>query len=142
MKKTIKKIIATCLATAMVTTFAVPAFAANKTNDEIKTLIKTELNDTSLSSEAKTFLKQHNIYNVEERAKSQTYSTTSEKLYAGILDKDILALKNAAEANNFTDEQIAQYVDGLLNTPSEIILESANIVRNTVSYLENDTETG
>lgn len=128
-----KKFIAAFSAITMIATITIPAFAANKINDEIETLIKTELNDTSLSSEAKTFLKQHNIYNVEERAKSQTYSNTSEKLYVGILDKDILALKNAAEANNFTDEQIVQYVDGLLNTPSEVILESANVVRNAVS---------
>ncbi len=38
-----------------------------------------------------------------------------------------MALKNAAEANNFSEEQIEAYINGLLSTPSRIILEAERV---------------
>ena len=126
MRKSFKKFIATILTATMAMSVCSPAFANTTAEEEAMAFIKAELNDTTLSAEAEQFLKENQIYNLEERVRAQTYSLGGEKLYVGILDEDILALKRAAEANNFTEEQIVQYVEGLVNTPSKFIPEDKN----------------
>lgn len=126
MKKKFQKIMATVLTAAMAMSVCSPAFANTTAEEEAMAFIKSELNDTTLSAEAEQFLKENQIYNLEERVRAQTYSLGEENLYVGILDEDVLALKRAAEAHNFTNEQIVQYVEGLVNTPSRFVPEDKN----------------
>ena len=125
MKKGLKKIVATVLTAAMAMSITVPAFAEKSLNEESQkqAFIREELNDTTLSKESIDFLEKNGIYDLQEHFDTIAY-TNEENLYAGILDEDILALKRAAEANNFTEEQIQKYVEGLLNSSPTIVLES------------------
>ena len=125
MKKGLKKIVATILTAAMAMSITVPAFAEKSLNEESQkqAFIREELNDTTLSKESIDFLEKNGIYDLQEHFDTIAY-TNEENLYAGILDEDILALKRAAEANNFTEEQIQKYVEGLLNSSPTIVLES------------------
>lgn len=121
MNKKFEKIIATVLTAAMAMSITVPAFAEKSLNEESQkqAFIREELNDTTLSKESIDFLEKNGIYDLQEHFDTIAY-TNEENLYAGILDEDILALKRAAEANNFTEEQIQKYVEGLLNSSPTI----------------------
>lgn len=125
MKKWFKKTVAVVLTAAMVMSVGMPAFAAEQNEeDEKRRFVAEELNDITLGQEAADFLEQNGITDLEARLSIQLYSDDSEEnMYVGILDEDILALKRAAEAHNFTEEQVQQYVEGLMNTPSEVVLE-------------------
>lgn len=101
-----------------------PAFAESLNEEaQQKVFIREELNDITLSKESVDFLAQNGIYDLQEYFNTIVYSN-EENLYAGILEEDILALKRAAEANNFTEEQIQKYVEGLINSSPIIVLES------------------
>lgn len=64
----------------------------------------------------------------------QNYSDDGEEsFYTGVLNEDILSLKRAAEAYDFTEQQIEEYVEGLVNTPSELVTESQ-----LISTMAND----
>ena len=43
-----------------------------------------------------------------------------ENEYIGNLESDVQALKNAAEANSFTQDQIKSYVEGLLKMKQKL----------------------
>lgn len=81
-----------------------------------------------ISKESEDFLETHNI-NVDELklmlhqnnyVLKSTVNSTSNNNYVGVFDEDIKALKNADKVYNFDDVQIRKYVDGLLNTKSEV----------------------
>lgn len=142
MKKTMKKIIATVLTAAMAMSAGMPAFAEESTEEAQKLqFIREELNDTTLSKESIDFLAQNGINDLQEHFNTIAYSN-GENLYAGILEEDILALKRAAEANNFTEEQIQKYVEGLLTSSPTIVLESQMISPTADDRKPNDQGVG
>lgn len=117
-------------------------FIVNDENERVN-IIKAEFNDISLSQEAKEFLAENDIVldilQVEETsAMKQNTQDSSELLYAGVLNEDILALMRAAEANNFTEQQIQEYVDGLMNVSPQIVCEVAS---NTPVVMSNPVST-
>lgn len=109
-----------------------------KENEKITPKIFAE--NVTLNDESQQFLEEYNIDIYKELLKfsddnnsninyrSLENDTMQDKeVYVGNLNDDILALKNAAEANNFTEEQIGAYVDGLLKNETEVIEDNNEI---------------
>lgn len=114
----------------------------------------SEVGSVQISSEAQEFLKQHNIDVQSDLSKflsnddiqknisdnflnnpgvgiaNSSNRFQKKELYVGSLNDDIIALKNAAVANQFTEQQIRDYFKGLIkNTTildnSELCIKSA-----------------
>lgn len=79
-----------------------------------------DLSNIDLSFESKLFLEENGI-DIEQKlnkfiSKNDLYTMKFEEkqLYIGNLEDDIVALRNAAEANRFSKKEVKEYVDGLL----------------------------
>ena len=109
MKKFFRKATAIVATVTMLVTMTTPTFAAE--NNAVS---------EPLSNEAVAFLQEHgvdpSIFEVSAYALMD-----EETAIANSYNESVLALKDAAEANNFTDEQIQEYVDGLISTPTTVV---------------------
>lgn len=109
MKKFFRKATAIVATVTMLATMTTPAFAA-----------ENNAASEPLSNEAVAFLQEHgvdtSIFEVSAYALMD-----EETAIANSYNESVLALKDAAEANNFTDEQIQKYVDGLISTPTTVV---------------------
>ncbi len=109
MKKFFRKATAIVATVTMLATMTTPAFAA-----------ENNAASEPLSNEAVAFLQEHgvdpSIFEVSAYALMD-----EETAIANSYNESVLALKDATEANNFTDEQIQKYVDGLISTPTTVV---------------------
>lgn len=129
------------LAIIMSLSLCASAFAAHddmvtydSDDDEV---IETELSDTTLSFEAEWFLMKYGVdLDISHNGNAvmgldAIENDAADSVYVGILNEDILALKNATEAHDFTKQQVQDYVDGLMNTTPQIIRESSSEPKST-----------
>lgn len=129
-----KRITSIALAFFMSMSIGSPSFAMQDdaatyfTSDE--EVVKSELSDTTLSPEAESFLLEYGVkLQLPHRGDTvmdlDSYENDdADSTYVGVLNEDILALKNATEAHGFTKSQVQEYVDGLFDTNPQIIRES------------------
>lgn len=108
MNKFWRKATAVVATVAMVASLGAPAFAAEDVT----------VSGNELSEEAVAFLQEHNVDT--SIFEISTLSLDEETQIANSYDESVLALKDAAAANNFTDEQIQKYVEGLVSTPTTV----------------------
>ena len=137
-----KRLFAMIMAVSLCLSMSVPAFAGYRHGDadrndlsvgdsaadcklKREAIIKEKLSDTTLSNEAEKFLEENNISLDSKLVSNAPNVAIVEKSseYVGILNEEILALKRAAQAYGFTQQQIQAYVTGLMNTPTEVIFE-------------------
>ena len=123
-----KKYLSLAFAFMLVLGMSFPALMADayfEEDSKKENIIKTELSDTSLSDEAISFLAENNIsLDSKVTPNSEVMSEGNGNTeYIGVLNEEILALKNAAQAYGFTQQQIQAYVEGILNTPTTVIFE-------------------
>ncbi|WBW49731.1 hypothetical protein O6R05_06935 [Peptoniphilus equinus] len=77
---------------------------------------------------------------IAERSKNDAFNVGEQKeVYVGNLESDIQALKNAAQANGFSDEQIQLYIEGLLKNLNERIVPSTVMLRSAPDRAEKDS---
>ena len=138
-----KKYLSLAFAFMLVLGMSFPALMADayfEEDSKKENIIKTELSDTSLSDEAISFLAENNIsLDSKVTPNSEVMSEGNGNTeYIGVLNEEILALKNAAQAYGFTQQQIQAYVEGILNTPTTVIFEEDNP---DLSIMSNPTST-
>lgn len=110
MNKFMKKVTTLLVTVSMVASIGSTAFAAER----------YELNPEPLSKEAVEFLSEHGV-DTSVFTINSLNTLDTETTIANSYDESILALKDAAEANGFTDEQIQKYVEGLVSTPTTVV---------------------
>lgn len=117
MNKLMKKVTTLLATVSMVASMGTTVFAAES----------YEANVGLLSNEAAAFLLEHGVNTSVFAASAMNImdALDEETSIANSYDESILALIDAAEANNFTDEQIQKYVEGLVSTPTTVV-ESEN----------------
>lgn len=116
----------------------------------------TESSKTDLSEDSINFLKNSGVdiekFN-ESLLKFESYpknedvryrslfidGANEENEYIGNLESDVQALKNAAEANSFTQDQIKSYVEGLLKNETETISYTSLGLRSAPDRTENNS---
>lgn len=100
--------VAICLIASMM--FSTSAFAQEASPSE------------ALSEDLVAFLEDHQVDDaLISQMMIESYSLSDEQKIANSYNDSITALKNASEAYGFTDEQIQAYVQGLIDTPTQII---------------------
>lgn len=109
MKKILKKAAALVVTVTMLTTMTMPAFAAENSGAS-----------ESLNDEAVAFLQEHGV-DTSIFEKSSYALLDEETAVANSYNESVLAFKDAVAANGFTDEQIQQYVEGLVSTPTTVV---------------------
>lgn len=102
-----KKYLSLAFAFMLVLGMSFPALMADayfEEDSKKENIIKTELSDTSLSDEAISFLAENNIsLDSKVTPNSEVMSEGNGNTeYIGVLNEEILALKNAAQAYGFT----------------------------------------
>ena len=109
MKKIFRKATAVVATVTMLATMTVPAFAA-------------ESNAVSepLSNEAIAFLQEHGV-DTSVFEVSAYALMDEETITANSYNESVMALRDAAAAYDFTDEQIQAYVEGLVSTPTTVV---------------------
>lgn len=107
--KFFKKATALIATVTMLTTMTIPAFAA----DDVASA-------EPLSDEAVAFLQEHGV-DASIFDKSTLALMDEETAIANSYNESVLSLKSAAAANDFTDEQIQEYVEGLVSTPTTVV---------------------
>lgn len=100
----------------------------------------SEISNTEISEEAYDFLRDHNIditnevsqFISKEDLSIQSENISPKEVYVGNLNDDILALKNATIAHDFSDEQIQAYVDRLFENTT-VLLDLRDVTKDEVS---------
>lgn len=133
-----RRIIITVLTIIMSVSLSVQVFAGQNemaryflSDEEI---INSELSDTSLSLEAEEFLAEYEVNLDISRDGNAIMGIDDDEdgsSYVGVLNEDILALKNATEAYGFTKQQVQEYVDGLVDEAPQIIRDSKSKKKST-----------
>ena len=126
MNKLMKKVTTLIATVSMIASMGTTVFAAES----------YESNVGLLSNEATAFLLEHGVDTSVFTANAlNTFDTLDAKTsIANSYDESVLALKDAAAANNFTNEQIQKYVEGLVSTPTTIVESEDNKIE---TYADN-----
>ena len=104
------------LAISIALQIAVPALALEIANDE--QYARTQF---SLGDEAIEFLEEHNVDLSVFRASSVSRKSAGDNVVMPSMNDSILGLINETGAYGFTDSQIQQYVEGLVNSDPTVV---------------------
>lgn len=118
---------------------ACPAYAATASSSSAL-FVQSEY---GLSDEAMAFLQDHNVdLSVFKSADTSMYNADSD-VVSFSMNESILGLIQETEAYNFTDEQIQQYVDGLVNcNPIVVAADDVQPYASTPSSTRNSDGPG
>ena len=88
----------------------------------------------SLSNETISFISEHNIDKNTLTSLEQSLKDSTNSIKLGTLEETLHSIKAQAENYNFTTEQIAQYIEGLISTPTTIVTNNNTNVASSTDF--------